>query len=338
MTEPRLLRVARPVLARAHLADDDRIDRFQVRRVGLQRQMHLWPAISTSVEVPRWYFTSPEPCTSSGLKLSPPNSLNSAVSGFLTMLTSVFSRPRCGMPMATSTTPCGSGCLDHRVQRGNGDFAAFQAEALGGDVALLAERLEAFGLGQVPQDGALFVGVEEGQPGRALDPALDPGFLVGILDVHELDADRAAIGLAQDLHDLPQGRGFAAEHVVDEDRPVHVGFGEAVGFRVELGVRGGDLQAERVEPGFEVAAHAVGADQHQRAQGRDGGGADLIARARPAACAGSGAAVSGSLKLGRGAQEAPVASSSTARASSFIAPNRSAKLGSTEAGSVAHRA
>ena len=37
------------------------------------------PAISTSVEVPRWYFTSPEPCTSSGLKLAPPNSLNSAV-------------------------------------------------------------------------------------------------------------------------------------------------------------------------------------------------------------------------------------------------------------------
>ncbi len=53
--------------------------------------------------VPRWYFTSPEPCTSSGLKLLPPNSLNTAVNGLRTMFTSVFSRPRCGMPIATSS-------------------------------------------------------------------------------------------------------------------------------------------------------------------------------------------------------------------------------------------
>ena len=37
----------------------------------------------------------------------------------------------------------GGGGLDHGVQRRDGDLAAFQAEALGGDVALLAERLEA---------------------------------------------------------------------------------------------------------------------------------------------------------------------------------------------------
>ena len=150
--------------------------------------------------------------------------------------------------MATSTTPSRRGGLDHRVQRRDGDFAALQAEALGGDVALLAERLEPFGLGQLLQDGALFVGVERGQPRRALDPALDPGFLLGVLDVHELDADRAAIGLPQDLHDLPQRRGFAAQHVVDEDRLVHVGVGEAVGRRIKLGVRGGDDQAQRIEP------------------------------------------------------------------------------------------
>src|SRR5271168_929380 len=41
---------------------------------------------------------------------------------------------------------------------------------------------------------------------------------------------------------------------------------------------------------------------------------------------------------GCGVQEAPVASSRTARASSFSAPNNSAKLGSTEAGLVAQRA
>ena len=63
------------------------------------------PATSMSVDVPRWYFTSPEPPTSSGLKLPPTNSLNSAVNGLRTMLTSVFSRPRCGMPITTPLTP-----------------------------------------------------------------------------------------------------------------------------------------------------------------------------------------------------------------------------------------
>ena len=167
--------------------------------------------------------------------------------------------------------------LDDGVQRRNGDLAAFQAEPLGGDVALLAERLEAFRLGELHQDGALGLRVERGAPGRAFHPALDPGLLVGVLDVHELDADRAAIGLAQDGHDLAQRGGLAAKHVVDEDRLVEVVVGETIGARIEFGMRPGNLQPERIEPRLQMAAHAVGADQHQGAQRGDRGGADLLA-------------------------------------------------------------
>ena len=46
--------------------------------------------------------------------------------------------------------------------------------------------------------------------------------------------------------------------------PVHVGFGEAVGLRIELCCVLLRLEPERVELGVEMAAHAVGADQHQR--------------------------------------------------------------------------
>ena len=120
-------------------------------------------------------------------------------------------------------------------------------------------------------------GVEGSVPRGALDPALDPGFLVGVLDVHELDADRAAIGIAQNLHDLAQAGGLAAEHVVDEDRLVQVGVGEAVGKWVQLGMRGGNGQAQRIEPRLQMAAYAIGTDQHQGAQRGDGGGADLFA-------------------------------------------------------------
>ena len=42
-------------------------------------------------------------------------------------------------------------------------------------------------------------------------------------------ADVPAVGAAQDLQDLAHGRRLEAQHLVDEDRPVEVGLGEAVG-------------------------------------------------------------------------------------------------------------
>ena len=73
---------------------------------------------------------------------------------------------------------------------------------------------------------------------------------------------------------------LAAEHVVDEDRLVEVVVGETIGARIELGMRPGNLQPERIEPRLQMAAHTVGADQHQRAQRGDGGRADLLAGQR----------------------------------------------------------
>ena len=58
---------------------------------------------------------------------------------------------------------------------------------------------------------------------------------------------------------------FEAEHVVEEDLAVEIGFGEAIGARIEFFAIARRLDAERIELGMEMAAHAVGADQHQRA-------------------------------------------------------------------------
>ncbi|GAB1395631.1 hypothetical protein MASR1M65_04080 [Saprospiraceae bacterium] len=65
------------------------------------------------------------------------------------------------------------------------------------------------------------------------------------------------------------------QHVVDEDRPVHVGLGEAVAFRVQFRVRRLLAHAQRVEVGGKVAADAVGADDHQRADRVDHGALEL---------------------------------------------------------------
>ena len=56
-----------------------------------------------------------------------------------------------------------------------------------------------------------------------------------------------------------------AQDLVDEDRPVDVLRAEAVGGRIELGMALRILEAQRVEIGGEMAAHAIGADHHQGA-------------------------------------------------------------------------
>ena len=77
------LGVARHVLPRAHLADHHRVHRLQVAGFGCSERCTIRPAISMSVEVPRWYFTSPEPCTSSGLAPTPLNSAKTCGEGLL---------------------------------------------------------------------------------------------------------------------------------------------------------------------------------------------------------------------------------------------------------------
>ena len=79
---------------------------------------------------------------------------------------------------------------------------------------------------------------------RLLDLLLDPPLLGRVGDVHVLDADRPAVGIAQDTEDVaqlhlldrPADRGVDAVAVAGQELPVEVPDGEAVGGRVELGV------------------------------------------------------------------------------------------------------
>ena len=95
----------------------------------------------------------------------------------------------------------------------------------------------------------------------ALDVLLDPALLLGVLDVHVLDAERAAVGVAQDVEDLVERGHVAAGQAVGHELARQVPDGEAVGQRVELGVDVRRLGVERVEVGDQVAADPVHVDQ-----------------------------------------------------------------------------
>ena len=154
--------------------------------------------------------------------------------------------------------------LDDLLERRNQRLGAVKAEALGAGIFDVDELLEAFRLDELVEDRLLAFRGEGDALVRPFDALLDPAFLGSIRDVHELDAERAAISAPQDLKHLRDGGELQPEHIVDEDPAAVVGRGEAIGGRVEVGFALDGLQAEGVEPGVEVAAHAVGADHHDR--------------------------------------------------------------------------
>ena len=84
--------------------------------------------------------------------------------------------------------------------------------------------------------------------------------------MHELDADGAAIGFAERLDNLAQGRRLETENIIDEDRAIPVGVGEAIGRRIKLGMKRLGFQRQRIEIGQKMPADPVGAYQHHRAE------------------------------------------------------------------------
>ncbi len=118
--------------------------------------------------------------------------------------------------------------LDDLLERRDQRFAAVETEALGALVLDVDELLEPFGLDQLLQDRLLALGREVDGLARPFDARLDPAFDLRIGDMHELDAERRAIGPLENLDDLAHRGVIHAEHVIEEDLAVHVLRAEAV--------------------------------------------------------------------------------------------------------------
>ena len=80
------------------------------------------------------------------------------------------------------------GALEHLVEAGEQRLDPFDREALGAEIAGLEELLEGLPAGEELEDA---LPVESGRLG--LHPLLDPAPALGVGDMHEFDADRAAV-------------------------------------------------------------------------------------------------------------------------------------------------
>src|ERR1700761_2572625 len=124
--------------------------------------------------------------------------------------------------------------LDDLLKRRNHRLATVETEALGAGELHIAEFFEAFGLDQLVEDGALALAGERDLFIRPFDALLDPALLRSVRDMQEFDAERLAVGAAQDADDLTHGAEFEPENLVEKDRAVEVGVTETIGARIEF--------------------------------------------------------------------------------------------------------
>ena len=85
--------------------------------------------------------------------------------------------------------PLLGGGFNRCLHRWDGGLAAFQAEALGAHKFPRAKGFKAFRFRQLLENLVFLRSIKGTNPGRAFNAALDPGFLVRVLDMHEFNAD-----------------------------------------------------------------------------------------------------------------------------------------------------
>jgi hypothetical protein len=275
--DARALGVAFLGLLGADFAEHDRIDRLQVRGIGGQAEMHAAAVRQLAVgRSPKVIFDVARAENVVGnraaLELGEDRRVRLAHHvGQHVQATAV------GHADDDLVDADLDGLADDRLERRHRALAAVQTEALGAGVLDVQEALEALRLDQLLEQLALLLGARSPQVVRALHACLDPGLLVGVLDVHELDADPGAVGLAQDFQDAPERGLLQAEHVVEEELAIEVGLGKAVALGVEFRMMLAAREAERIQIGEQVAAHPIGADQHDHPQVIDDQSAGALA-------------------------------------------------------------
>ena len=181
-------------------------------------------------------------------------------------LASTLRRPRWGMPITISSTPSSAERRMIASSAGSALSPPSRPKRLVPGNLTCRKRSKPSAITSCSRISFFSSAPGREQVVRAFHALLDPGLLLRILDVHELDADLGRVGLAQDLDDPAERRLLEAEHVVEEELALEIGVGEAVGLGVELGMLLVAGEAERVEVGQQMAAHPIGADQHDHAQ------------------------------------------------------------------------
>ncbi len=153
-----------------------------------------------------------------------------------------------------------AGLFDRQVQQRDQALRSFQREGLRADIFLADKLLEDHRVGQARENADLGLARNRQAVLARLHPLAEPIADVQVVDVHELHADRSAIRVLQPIIDFPQRTNIGARDGHGGKRAVQIVVGEAVKGRIKLR-RSGPLRPQRIEPGEQVPANAIRADE-----------------------------------------------------------------------------
>ena len=261
-----LLQIVADGLLRARLAQYDRIDRFEMGRVGDQRHVHrnsIEFTVGAGAEV---VFHIARTADIVGIGAA----ARKFVEDDLVRLGHYVREHVQPAAMRHAVNDLAHARLaaifDDGFESGDHRFPAIEAEALGPDIFLGEELLELLASDHGGQDGALaFVGELDRLAG-GFDAVLKEAALLHIGDVHVFEADIAAIDFAQPVVEIADGHPAEAEHAADEDFEILLPFEPVPGER-EIFRQFAMREAERIEIGGQMPTHAEAAHQHHGAVG-----------------------------------------------------------------------
>ena len=133
-------------------------------------------------------------------------------------LARTFNRPRWAMPMVISSTPICAAIFDDRFERGDGAFAAVEAEPFGPDIFAGEELFPLLAVDHLLEDRLLALGGEGDGRVLALHPVLQEAALGEVVDVHIFEADMAAVIGLEHVDDLAHRGALEAERAAEPDR------------------------------------------------------------------------------------------------------------------------
>ena len=172
----------------------------------------------------------------------------------------VHRRPRWAIPRVTSSTPCSAPRSIVSASNGIRLSEPSSEKLFRAEVFTLDELLQNYRVGEERQNASLFRDGNLETILGPLHPLLEPVLRLDVVDVHELDADRAAVGVPQALEDFSEREGLGSVDRAARKAPIHVVVRQVVIFRIEFGDRWHG-HPERVDLRAHVTADAVRANE-----------------------------------------------------------------------------
>ncbi len=235
---------AAPLVARASLlgprpALDDRVDRLQVGRVRGEREVNVGARPCRSIGRVSLVVLDVSRAEGAVEKRSVLELREQRLEGAPDDVREHAQPPAVRHPEDDLDDAVSRSVLDDHVEERNHRFGAFQGEALLPQELRVDEAFEELGRSDLLQDPEAVLGRDRAHVLGLFQVALEPELPPRLLDVGELDSNRAAIGGAQALEDLAERLDRPTREVSRDEGAVEVILAEAVMRRVELREVGG---------------------------------------------------------------------------------------------------